>query len=517
MIVHPDAGSRRWAAVLLVALATAACGGQAGRAPAEEEMGWSVTAWGDIYEVFPETDALVAGRPSTAHVHVTMLADFQPLQAGSVEIVLTGPGGERVYRAEAPVRPGIFAVEVRPESAGDYDLAFRIAGEQGREEIRGGRVRVGEPGSPGRLLVAPAPPAADDGGEPLPFLKEEQWRSDFATAWVQRGSLATSVEGLAQIIAPAGGDVTLSAPVDAVLPPQRWLYPGRAVRRGEALFRLLPRLAAEHSLAELEARRSALETDLETSTARLARLEELLALEATSLRDVEEARARVRILESRRDAAVSDLATARAARQGGRAGAEEIRAPFDGEVAAVLVSPGAVVEAGRPLARVVRTDAIWLRVALPPDAVTKLSDGVGSVVLSVSQGDSLRLDEGVRLVSVAPQMDAATGTVAVLLEARPHPRLVLGTTVQAQILLSAARPGVVIPSSARVDDGGVPVVYLQLTGESFARQEIQVLERLGDRLLVDGLVPGQRLVTRGGDAVRRSSLLASGQSPGHVH
>jgi hypothetical protein len=61
------------------------------------------------------------------------------------------------------------------------------------------------------------------------------------------------------------------------------------------------------------------------------------------------------------------------------------------------------------------------------------------------------------------------------------------------------------------------VVYLQLSGESFARQEVDVLERQGDRLLVDRLVAGQRLVDSGGEAIRRSSLMASGEAHGHVH
>ena len=74
-----------------------------------------------------------------------------------------------------------------------------------------------------------------------------------------------------------------------------------------------------------------------------------------------------------------------------------------------------------------------------------------------------------------------------------------------------------MPASALVDDGGVAVVYLQLSGESFVRQEVHVLERQGDRLLVDRLVPGQRLVERGGEAIRRSSLMASGEAQGHVH
>jgi hypothetical protein len=89
--------------------------------------------------------------------------------------------------------------------------------------------------------------------------------------------------------------------------------------------------------------------------------------------------------------------------------------------------------------------------------------------------------------------------------------------VDAQLLLAEEEEGIVVPAGALVDDGGVPVVYLQLSGERFARQPVEVVERQGGQVRVGGLLPGQRLVTRGGDAIRRSSLLTSGASHGHVH
>ena len=93
----------------------------------------------------------------------------------------------------------------------------------------------------------------------------------------------------------------------------------------------------------------------------------------------------------------------------------------------------------------------------------------------------------------------------------------LGSTVAAQVLMAGEESGIVVPASALVDDGGVPVVFLQLSGEDFQRQTVTVLGRQGDEVLVGGLAPGQRLVTRGGDAIRRSSLMASGEAHGHVH
>ena len=492
--------------------------------PADGET-WSVTAWGERFEVFPEVDALVAGQTAEAHTHVTRLADFTPVVDGRVEIVLVDASGEQVFGADQVLRPGIFDIEVTPRQAGDADVLFRIHDAEGTEEIRGGRVRVGTADAPGGLLDASSPPAGSDGGEPISFLKEQQWQSSFATAWVEEGRLAESVAGLATFRPPAGGESTVTAQVDGVVQPPgastAWPFVGRYVERDSPLFRVVPLVAPERSLATLEAELETLATELESALARRSRLEELLALEATSGRELEEARVRVLTLEARHRAAERDLESARSSREGGADGAGiSLRAAFSGRIAAVSTTPGATVAAGDSLARLVRTDVVWIEVALPPQGARRLAaSGVRGLVLEDPESEPVRVEEGLSLVSVAPEVSPRTGTVTVLLQA---PGLggagfALGSTVAAQILLAEEETGIVVPESALVDDGGVPVVFLQLSGESFVRQRVNVLERQGDRARVERLAPGQRLVTRGGDAIRRSSLMASGEAEGHVH
>jgi hypothetical protein len=46
---------------------------------------------------------------------------------------------------------------------------------------------------------------------------------------------------------------------------------------------------------------------------------------------------------------------------------------------------------------------------------------------------------------------------------------------------------------------------------------VEVVARQGAVALVEGLVAGQRLVTRGGDAIRRAALMSSGEAHGHMH
>jgi RND family efflux transporter MFP subunit len=505
--------------LLVIAIVVTSCTACTSRQEAAPEAeSWAVTAWGELYEVFPEIDPLIDGAVSPAHTHVTILDGFQPLTQGVVEIVLTGGGAEQVFRATEPVRPGIFNVEVAPKGTGEYRIVFRIQSDAGSEEIDGGLVRVGANEDPGGL-VAPAQPQEAAAGEPVSFLKEQQWRTTFATAWVEPGSVRRTAAGLARVRAPSGGEVTITAAVDGVLQARPWPHVGQRVRSGETLLELVPRVAATESLAALEGTVSALETELESASARRARLDELLAVEAASPREVEEARTRESTAKARLTAARNDLDSARSVRQGGRSGERHpLRAPFAAAVAEVIASPGAAIAAGDPLARLVRTEPVWLEVELrPEDATTLASKGMEGVLLAGGRDTRRLAAEDVRVIAVAPEVDPAKGTVIALLEIGRASDLLIGSTLEVEVLLPVERQGIVIPTSSIVDDGGVAVVYVQVEGESFARREVDVSERQGEVALVAGLAPGQRLVTVGGDSIRRSTLMSGGKVEGHVH
>jgi cobalt-zinc-cadmium efflux system membrane fusion protein len=489
---------------------------------AAEAESWAVTAWGQHFELFPEIDALVAGRTAGAHVHVTLLDGFGPATEGSVTVVLTGAAGVRErFSSTTAIRPGIFMVEIQAGTAGDRELHFEIEVGGVTETIPGGAVRVGTADAPGGLVDPPHALPQIEGGEEVDFLKEQQWRTTFATRWARVGALQSSVTGTARVEPPSGGDVILTAPVDGVVRAADWPYTGQSAASGASLLSLIPTAPAERSLAELDASVREIEALSAVAVARVERLEALLIREAVSRREVEEAQAEATGLGARLDAGRKDLAAAEAGRMG-RQGVPglEIRAPFVGRVAEVLVSPGEHVAAGDALLRVVRERPVWIRVALTPEASARLDDGVAGLVLdtgasSISAEVSV---EELRLVAVAPEVDPRSGTVEALIEvARSVDELKPGLRATAQILLPGEVEGMVLPDSAVIDDAGVPVVYVQLGGESFSRRAVDILHRQGDLVLVDGVLPGERVVTLGGAAIRRASLLASGSVEGHVH
>ncbi len=511
-------------AVLALALLPACRdAGPEGDEHAGEAEPWSVTAWSEHYELFAETDPLIAGREAPSHAHFTVLDDFSALDRGSVTGILRGGGREETFHAPSPLRPGIFQVVFRPAREGTFDLVFRVEERGRREEIAAGRVRVGTAESPGGLVEPPPGTPAEDaaGGEPIGFLKEQQWRTPFATAWAETGSLRRTLRAPATVRAAGGGEATLTAPADGVVTAARWPHVGLEAARGTPLFTLAPRVEGERSLSELGADVTSLEAELHAARSRLARLRELLAVEAASRREVEEADAAVRALSARLEAARRGRAAAGAVRRGG-AGPESFRiaAPIAGRVAEVAVSPGQFVAAGAPLARLVRTSPVWLELALRPAQAAALTAApAGLFVRRWAEEEPFPVPAGeLRLVSRSPEVDRATGMVPVVLEVRRGVDVLrLGSRVETELLLPGEVRGIVLPASALVDDAGVEVVYVQLGGESFARREVEVVARQGPRVAVRGIAPGERVVTRGGNAIRRSELLGSGAVEGHVH
>ena len=126
--------------------------------------------------------------------------------------------------------------------------------------------------------------------------------------------------------------------------------------------------------------------------------------------------------------------------------------------------------------------------------------------------------EGDAFVDTAKRL-FADGSPGVLLGAPGHIARSVATLERsgAEILLGGERTGIVVPESALVDDGGVMVVYLQIDGESFARAEVEVVSRQSGMALVEGLEPGARLVVRGGNAIRRATLVSQGGGADHIH
>ena len=506
--MHSTPRRRRAGAALVAALlAVAGCTrGDAKDAPepdaAAEPAGGAVTLWTDSTELFMEHPALIVGDTALVFAaHLTDLTDFAPLTAGSATFrFVARDGGPTVTVTQSePRRPGIYGPRPRFARPGVYDLTILVNSPQARDSLTVPGLRV-------YASAAEAPKAEAEGGDAgIAFLKEQQWKTPgFATAFAAVGEVAASFEASGVVEPAAGRFAEVAAPIAGLVDASGVAsspVPGQRVTRGQTLALLTPSLG-EGGSAYAEARAALREAQDEH-----ARAQRLFAVEAVPERRLHEAQNR--------------LTAAREALAGFGGGAlvngrVAVRSPVAGVVADRRVTPGSRVDAGAPLFTVVDPSVVWLRVNVPAAQAANVSRAAGAE-FRVEGAD--RMYTARRVVSVGSVIDSLSRTVPVLLEvANPDGSLKIGANARVAVRTGLRQSGVVIPASALLDEDGRPVVYVQPEGEAFAKREVTLGGREGERVLVTaGVKAGERVVTGAAYQVRLASLSTSVPAHGHEH
>jgi membrane fusion protein, heavy metal efflux system len=484
----------------------------------DEERGEiAITQFSDRTELFVEFPQLVVGEESPFAAHVTDLTDFKPLLAGEVTAVLAAPGAAAQRVSEgAPRAPGIFVPHVVPERAGPHVLTIEVRTETFSVTHDLGTVTV----FPDLHAALHADPDDEDDG--IAFLKEQQWQVEFATDVVGSRTLRRGLPAAGFLRAAANADSVITAPVAGFVlrGDHTWRVVGETVQRGDRLAMLAPRLSASSDVLSLELARDTAATSHALARQQLERLEDLLERQAVPERSVVEARAAVAQARAQLDAAERRLELLR------RDGSEDaagiaLLAPISGELVEARLPPGAYVEEGAALFRIVDTSRLWLEVRIPEADVIQLGQPAGAVFRLTGSAQEVEIEPGRngRLVSTGRVVDPETRTVAVIFELEgSEGSLPIDAFVRVRLLTGEAVTRLAVPESAIVDDAGQTVVFVQLGGESFERRVVETgIRDAGHLEIVSGLAAGERIVTRGAYLVRLAAASPSEAGVGHTH
>ncbi|MBA3444987.1 MAG: efflux RND transporter periplasmic adaptor subunit, partial [Gemmatimonadales bacterium] len=174
------------------------------------------------------------------------------------------------------------------------------------------------------------------------------------------------------------------------------------------------------------------------------------------------------------------------------------------------------VDAGAELFTVVDPSVVWLEARVPAGEVARVN-ARSEATFRVPGSDAILPVS--RTVSVGSVIDSVSRTVPLIYEvANPSGGLRIG--MHAQVAVGTARKvaGVVIPSSAILDEDGRTVVYVQPEGERFEKREVQLGGTSGGRSVVlSGVRADERVVTGAPYQVRLASLSTSVPVHGHEH
>jgi RND family efflux transporter MFP subunit len=265
---------------------------------------------------------------------------------------------------------------------------------------------------------------------------------------------------------------------------------GDEVKKGARLAALDPtpfQLAlrdAEADLARTEAHRQ------EASLA-AARQRQLFSEGATAKAEFEAAQHESESAEAATAAARANVGLAQE-----HLGYAELRAEFDGVIAATNAQVGQVVPPGQEVVRVVRPEEREAMVDVPDHIAIHFRPAIRFIVSSES--DPVTRVKG-QVREIAPQADPATRTRRVRITLVDPPlSFRLGTIVKA---MPEMNPGteIELPSSALLDrDGKTFVWVVDAATNKVSMREVKIGARDADSFrVVKGLAPGSRVVTAG--------------------
>jgi RND family efflux transporter MFP subunit len=490
-MVHARASGLVGTLLVLGAIATACTQAEDAPTAAEHEHGGgeSITLWTDSLELFMEHPPLMAGVESEPWaIHLTWMADWQPVREGSLEIRLTGSAGdEHVFEAAAPARAGIFGPQALLPSPGLYELTLRL-------EARGRSFPI---------PVGPVEVFADEAALPheedapatgsISFLKEQQWEIPFAVEEASIRQIGPSIDVAGRIDAPPDRIARISAPVSGIVAVEGSANVGQRISAGQALAVFEPTEGASSY--------SSLRAEVDRLSREAERAERLFAAGAIPER---------RVIESKHELEVARARLAGVGGGGPESGDDSayrfrLRSPISGIVVDRNLSPGQRVEAGDPAFTVLDGGTLWLQLHVPAAHAAAASSATGAT-FTVEGGSRVYATSG--LISVGSVLDAATRTLPVVLRVEnPTGEIKVGMLADARLFLGEAESGVAVPDIAIREEDGLHVAYVEVGGESFERR---VLDRgPGDgqwTLIRRGVAAGEHVVTEGAYQVRLASL-----------
>ncbi|MCX8228379.1 MAG: efflux RND transporter periplasmic adaptor subunit [Planctomycetota bacterium] len=476
------------------------------------------TIWTQHHEFFFENEGGVVGRPTSFALHVTRLADGSPITEGALQLRFQNADQILNVEVPSPSRSGIYLAHVEFPSEGSWSWTASYQGDSSPLEA----ISIFFNESDLRASLG----EAEGGGKGITMLKEQQWPVRLRVETARTQEYSQRIPATARVTTCRTHTAKVPAPVSGILLPPPSLprtVLGQQVKAGDILATLkIPLVGAsaiEYKASVASAKQEVKRAQAERTqmTAAFARVESLYAQEAKSAKDLEEAEYALRRAEVAHDAA-GEIFSAWTQATPGSSMEILLLAPITGQVIQAPTASGEWALSGEPLFYLQNLSQLHVSIRVSEADLPQLGQSLQAEISHPIPGEPalfLPGPEGELLLS-APKVHPVTHSAEVLFEI-PNPGwLRAGMTLPAQISTDFPRQGLIIPSSAIVQDAGISVIFVQTGGESFERRPVRMGVPDGDRTeILEGLSAGEHVVIDGAYVVYLVSL--SGTIPEHSH
>ncbi len=471
-----------------------------------------ITDHSEHTELFVEFDPFVLDEPSTFLAHFTHMDTFKAFKKGRVDACLLFDDQKKeCFSVDAPAFEGIFKPVAIPTQSGNAQLSISVEYDGNKVTHKLGTFKVYEE-------IKQVPPAShEEDDDAISYLKEQQWKVDYATEVVKRHVLRESVSTFAKVELPSNNEYLLSAPVSGIITLGSKTTIGTQVKKNRPVAYIVPLLGQKEDISTLRFERKKASTYLNLKRKENERLQQLKAKGAVSHKrlivaeqEYEMAKARLVNIEQR----LNQLDMSHDEQMG-----VALRSPIDGDVLRQFVIPGAYVKEGDPIVHIADSDMLWLNINIPQNDIPKIGSPLGVELQLTDTPLLFTVGEDAKTIYFNKFIDPKTRTASLLFEIdNASSRLSPGAVYAAKAYTGKVVEALAIPKSSIVNDNGRHVVYVQVGGESLERRDVQTgLSDSGHIEVLSGVSEGERIVSKGAYQILLSVVSPAAVGHGHGH
>lgn len=483
---------------------------QAEEKPAPEPI--AITDYTEQTELFVEFNQFVLNKPSTFLAHFTYMDTFKPFKQGRVEVCLTFSNQKKeCFSVDAPAFEGIFKPVAVPSQSGFAELDIRV--EQGNiiQTHKLGKFQIY---NSYEQIPVNSEEEADDG---ISYLKEQQWKVEFATQIATKKLLRESVSTFAKTEVPSNQEYVLSAPVAGIVTPISELSVGSKVDKNMKLAYITPLLGQKEDISTLKFELQKAKANLALNKNENERIKKLEAKNAVSQKRIIDAQQDYDMAKAKHINIVqrlNQLDTSNSSQNG-----IVLKSPIEGKIAKQLALPGSYVKEGEPIVHIVNTKKLWINVSIPQSEISKITKPLGVELTLNDSYLGFNVGEDTKFIYFNDMVDPKTRCASLIFEINnPPSSLKAGAGYAVKAYTGKVLQTLAIAKSSIVNDNGQHIVYVQVGGESFERRNIQTGMSTEDYIEVtSGVSEGEHVVSKGAYQVLLSAVSPAAAGAGHAH
>lgn len=463
-----------------------------------EEVTMSYTLFSGDLELFVEFQPLVAGQITTFAVHLTNLVNHDPVRHGQLTVSIIKNNRGIRHRVNAPSSPGIFRPALQPNEAGTYQMLFELSGGDVNTIFEIPDIIVFENAHDAAHAVA-----VDEAADAVIFTKEQAWKTEFETQTIQPSLFYSVIRTSARVKTTPQSEITINAQASGTV--NLYAVLGQTVRKGELLAIVAGSGIDNNINLMLDESRIA----FERRKADYVRSRPLAESQAISQKDFLEIEARYR-QDSLRYNQIANMVSHKGLK---------IVSPIDGFVGNIRAVNGSFVENGTPVITIKNDSQVLIEAFVNKSDFRRVSEIFDANFSLPGDKSTIALNDlNGRLIANNPFVNENTTRIPVTFSGKNNGMLMPGMFLEAYLKTGRKESAMVVPLSSIVEQQGLYYIFVQIGGESFEKRQVKLAHNDGVLTEIEsGLMPGERIVTKGAVQVMLASLAGSLPLHGHTH